>query len=144
MLQCIQISTRINSTSVHTYICVCFIWNISNIQQCHTNLCRLNLKSRMVKFSILFRWWTLSTLVTEFDMKLWLHTHYLSGHTPFMGEYHADSMHHALNDWKWYPIRASLSHECITPFLVANHSPGCDWQFLWTNQHLALSLFTEW
>ena len=31
--QCIQISTRINSTSVHTYICVCFIRNVSNIQQ---------------------------------------------------------------------------------------------------------------
>ena len=30
--QCIQISTRINSISVHTYICVCFIRNISNIQ----------------------------------------------------------------------------------------------------------------
>ena len=25
--QCIQISTRINSSSVHTYICVCFIRN---------------------------------------------------------------------------------------------------------------------
>ena len=31
-LQCIQISTRINSTSVHTYICVYFIRNVSNIQ----------------------------------------------------------------------------------------------------------------
>ena len=31
-LQCIQISTRINSTSVHTYIFVCFIRNVSNIQ----------------------------------------------------------------------------------------------------------------
>ena len=30
--QCIQISTRINSSSVHTYICVCFIHNVSNIQ----------------------------------------------------------------------------------------------------------------
>ena len=30
--QCIQISTRINSTSVHTYIFVCFIRNVSNIQ----------------------------------------------------------------------------------------------------------------
>ena len=33
--QCIQISTRINSSSVHTYICVCFIqnqYNTSNIQ----------------------------------------------------------------------------------------------------------------
>ena len=30
--QCMQISTRINSTSVLTYICVCFIRNISNIQ----------------------------------------------------------------------------------------------------------------
>ena len=33
--QCIQISTRINSTNVHTYICVCFIrnlYNMSNIQ----------------------------------------------------------------------------------------------------------------
>ena len=30
--QCIQIPTRINSTSVHTYICVCFIRNVSNIQ----------------------------------------------------------------------------------------------------------------
>ena len=30
--QCIQISARINSTSVHTYICVCFIRNVSNIQ----------------------------------------------------------------------------------------------------------------
>ena len=30
--QCIQISTRINSTSVHMYICVCFIRNVSNIQ----------------------------------------------------------------------------------------------------------------
>ena len=30
--QCIQISTRINSTSVHMYIYVCFIRNISNIQ----------------------------------------------------------------------------------------------------------------
>ena len=30
--QCIQISTRINSTNVHTYICVCFIQNVSNIQ----------------------------------------------------------------------------------------------------------------
>ena len=28
--QCIQISTRINSSSVHTYICVCFIRNVSN------------------------------------------------------------------------------------------------------------------
>ena len=31
--QCIQISTRINSSSVHMYIFVCFIRNISNIQQ---------------------------------------------------------------------------------------------------------------
>ena len=31
--QSIQISTRINSSSVHTYICVCFIRNVSNIQQ---------------------------------------------------------------------------------------------------------------
>ena len=31
--QCIQISTRINSSSVHTYILVCFIRNVSNIQQ---------------------------------------------------------------------------------------------------------------
>ena len=31
--QCIQISTRINSTNVHMYICVCFIRNVSNIQQ---------------------------------------------------------------------------------------------------------------
>ena len=31
-LQCIQISTRINSSNVHTYILVCFIRNISNIQ----------------------------------------------------------------------------------------------------------------
>ena len=30
--QCIQISTRINSSSVHTYILVCFIRNVSNIQ----------------------------------------------------------------------------------------------------------------
>ena len=30
--QCIKISTRINSTSVHMYICVCFIQNVSNIQ----------------------------------------------------------------------------------------------------------------
>ena len=30
--QCIQISTRINSTSVHTYICVCFIRNMSSIR----------------------------------------------------------------------------------------------------------------
>ena len=33
--QCIQISTRINSSSVHMYICVCFIqnqYNTSNIQ----------------------------------------------------------------------------------------------------------------
>ena len=30
--QCIQISTRINSTSVHTYICVCFIRNVSSIR----------------------------------------------------------------------------------------------------------------
>ena len=30
--QCIQISTRINSTNVHAYICVCFIRNVSNIQ----------------------------------------------------------------------------------------------------------------
>ena len=30
--QRIQISTRINSTSVHMYICVCFIRNVSNIQ----------------------------------------------------------------------------------------------------------------
>ena len=30
-LQCIQISTRINSTSVHTYIFVCFIRNLSKI-----------------------------------------------------------------------------------------------------------------
>ena len=30
--QCIQISTRINSTSVHTYICVCFIQNVSSIR----------------------------------------------------------------------------------------------------------------
>ena len=28
--QCIQISTRINSSSVHTYIFVCFIRNHSN------------------------------------------------------------------------------------------------------------------
>ena len=32
MQQCIQISTRINSTNVHTYVCVCFIRNVSNIQ----------------------------------------------------------------------------------------------------------------
>ena len=32
--QCIQISTRINSTSVHMYICVCFFQNVSNIQHC--------------------------------------------------------------------------------------------------------------
>ena len=31
-LQCIQISTRINSSSVHTYILVCFIRNVFNIQ----------------------------------------------------------------------------------------------------------------
>ena len=31
--QCIQISTRINSSNIHTYICVCFIRNVSNIQQ---------------------------------------------------------------------------------------------------------------
>ena len=31
--QCIQISTRINSSSVYTYILVCFIRNVSNIQQ---------------------------------------------------------------------------------------------------------------
>ena len=30
--QCIQISTRINSTSVHMYICVCFIRNVSSIR----------------------------------------------------------------------------------------------------------------
>ena len=29
--QCIQISTRINSSSVHTYILVCFISNIRNV-----------------------------------------------------------------------------------------------------------------
>ena len=34
--QCIQISTRINSSSVHTYICVCFIRNTSNIQHRET------------------------------------------------------------------------------------------------------------
>ena len=32
MQQCIQISTRINSTSVHTCIFVCFIRNPSNFQ----------------------------------------------------------------------------------------------------------------
>ena len=31
--QCVQNSTRINFSSVHTYICVCFIRDISNIQQ---------------------------------------------------------------------------------------------------------------
>ena len=31
-LQCIQISTRINSSNVHTYIFICFIRNPSNIQ----------------------------------------------------------------------------------------------------------------
>ena len=37
-----------------------------------------------------------------------------------------DSMHCHLNDWKWYLIKAFLSHEHITPFLVTNHIPGCD------------------
>ena len=37
-LQCIQISTRINSSSVHTYILVCFIRNVSNIQQDGVNM----------------------------------------------------------------------------------------------------------
>ena len=34
--QCIQISTRINSSSVHTYICVCFIRNSYNTFQFHS------------------------------------------------------------------------------------------------------------
>ena len=45
MQQCIQISTRISLTSVHTYSCVCFIRNVSNIQQGEARVPRTLLRS---------------------------------------------------------------------------------------------------
>ena len=45
--QCIQISTRINSINVHTYICVCFIqnqYNMSNIQQKSSQISNLQME----------------------------------------------------------------------------------------------------